>query len=45
MTQANLSEILFNPSFNPPETSTLMPRTRNKMSAAMIIPRWQARRQ
>ena len=31
MTQANLSEILF----NPPETSTLMPRTRNKMSAAM----------
>lgn len=35
MTQANLSEILFNPSFNPPETSTLMPRTRNKMSVAM----------
>ncbi|USS95321.1 alpha/beta hydrolase [Serratia symbiotica] len=35
MTQANLSEILFNPSYNPPETSTLMPRTRNKMSAAM----------
>lgn len=35
MTQPNLSKIFFNPSFKPPETSTLMPRTRNKMIDAM----------
>lgn len=33
MAQANLSEILFKPSFKHPETSTLVMRARNKVSA------------
>ncbi|WGL77663.1 esterase FrsA [Serratia marcescens] len=35
MAQANLSEILFKPKFKHPETSTLVLRARNKVSAAM----------
>ncbi|ENU0876048.1 alpha/beta hydrolase, partial [Serratia marcescens] len=35
MAQANLSEILFKPKFKHPETSTLVLRARNNVSAAM----------
>lgn len=44
MTQANLSEILLKPKFKHPETSTLVPRMRNKVGTAMHIPQWQVTR-